>query len=76
MIKKIIIFLIKVYQKSLSPDHGFLKIKFLGCCYYPSCSQYLVQAIDKHGAIKGSYMGLRRLFRCHPLSKGGVDHLP
>ena len=75
MIKKIILLLIKIYQKTLSADHGFLKIRFLGCRFYPSCSEYLARAIRKHGVIRGSWLGAKRLLRCHPFSEGGIDEV-
>lgn len=76
MIKKLILFLIKIYQKTLSPDHGFFRIRFLGCRFYPSCSDYMSQAIEKYGLVKGSYLGIKRILRCHPFNQGGIDYLP
>ncbi len=74
-IKQLLLFLIKIYQKTLSPDTGFLKIfhPFGVCKYYPTCSEYYYQAVDKYGIIRGVEMGTRRLLKCHPLSKGGYD---
>lgn len=46
------------------------------CRFYPSCSQYALEAIDKHGCAKGSWLALRRLLRCHPWHAGGVDPVP
>ncbi|ESL02118.1 hypothetical protein GCWU000282_02252 [Catonella morbi ATCC 51271] len=46
------------------------------CRFIPSCSTYAVQAIEKYGALKGSYLAVKRIMRCHPLSKGGVDFVP
>ena len=70
--KYILIFFIKVYQKFISPI-----FKFFGtnCKYYPSCSEYTRQAIEKYGSIKGSYLGVKRILRCNPFSKGGYDPL-
>jgi hypothetical protein len=67
MIKNILIFLIKIYQKIISP--------FLGshCRFYPSCSEYGVQSIKKHGAINGGFKTLKRMLKCHPWNLGGVD---
>ncbi|MBU1291968.1 membrane protein insertion efficiency factor YidD [Patescibacteria group bacterium] len=66
--KYIVLFLIKVYQKTISPDHGYFPIlRVLGQCrHYPTCSQYTVQAVKKHGAFKGLWLGLKRVVTCHP----------
>ena len=68
--KKILIFIIKLYQKFLSP------LKSTRCPYYPCCSQYGLEAIQKHGAIKGSALAAWRIMRCNPFSKGGYDPVP
>ena len=68
--KKISIFLIRVYKKTLSPIFSFLGIN---CKYYPTCSEYTIQAIEKYGFLKGSFLGLKRILRCNPFSKGGYD---
>ena len=70
--KKICIFLIKLYKKTNSPILEFLGIK---CKYYPSCSEYTKQAIEKYGVIKGCFLGLKRILKCNPFSKGGYDPL-
>ena len=70
---------IVLYQKTLSPDHGlFLRGRYPnGCCrFYPSCLEYTRQAMVKHGIIKGTWLFLRRLRKCHPWAKGGVDPIP
>lgn len=61
---------IKIYQYAISP--------FLGshCRYYPSCSHYAVESVQRHGALKGLWMALRRLSRCHPWHEGGYDPVP
>jgi len=73
--KKILIFFITIYQKILSPDHGWFSVRFPGgfCKYHPDCSEYCKQAIDKKGAIKGLALGTWRVLRCNPWSAGGED---
>ena len=70
MIKKIMIFLIHLYRKYLSP------LKRTKCPYIPSCSEYAIEAIKKHGVIKGSLLSVWRIIRCNPFSKGGYDPVP
>lgn len=67
--------LIRVYQKTLSPDHGWLKVWFpYGACKFrPTCSQYGIEALGEFGVMKGGWMTVKRIFRCHPWSKGGWD---
>lgn len=65
--KKILILGIKSYRKYISP------LKRPCCIFYPSCSQYTLEAIQKYGAVKGSVMGIKRILRCHPYNKGGFD---
>ena len=70
MTAKLLIVLIRAYQVVLAP--------FLGgsCRFLPSCSAYAIEAIEKHGAARGSLLTLRRLSRCHPLGGAGVDPVP
>ena len=68
--KKISIFLLKIYKKRISPMFGFFGIH---CKYRPTCSEYMMQAIEKYGFLKGFAMGLWRFLRCNPFSKGGYD---
>ena len=70
MIKKLLIQLIKLYQKYLSP------LKRLHCPYYPTCSNYGLEAIEKYGVIKGGLLAAWRIIRCNPFSKGGYDPVP
>lgn len=67
--------IIRLYQKTISPDHGILSWRYpYGACrYYPSCSEYSRQAFIKFGFFKGMYLTIKRLIRCHPWSKGGHD---
>lgn len=69
--KKILIFLIKFYRKYISP----LKMRST-CIYIPTCSQYGLEAITKYGAIKGSFLTIKRILRCNPFAKGGYDPVP
>ncbi|OGD66259.1 membrane protein insertion efficiency factor YidD [Candidatus Berkelbacteria bacterium RIFCSPHIGHO2_12_FULL_36_9] len=73
--KKIILLFIKFYQRTISLDHGFLSKLFpYGYCRYkPTCSNYTYQAVEKYGVIKGITIGIWRILRCNPLSKGGWD---
>ena len=64
--KKILIFLIKFYQKHIS---SWLESKNVKCKYYPTCSEYTKQAIEKYGAFKGCLKGIWRKLRCNPFSK-------
>lgn len=67
--RKIAIYLINFYQKHISKQFGSK------CRFYPTCSEYTKQAIDKYGIIKGIFKGFLRIIKCHPLSNGGVDKL-
>ena len=76
--KKTALILIRIYQKTLSTDHSFWARpdKFRICMYYPSCSQYTYEAIERFGLIKGGIMGAWRIIRCNPFCRGGVDDVP
>ncbi len=71
-------FVIRAYQKTLSPDQGLLKYVFRArvCRFHPTCSQYAYDAIGKYGIFKGSSMAMSRLMRCHPWHPGGYDPVP
>ncbi len=73
----IVLILIRCYQATFSPDHGFLKALFpLGFCKYsPSCSQYGYNAIEHFGLLKGIGKILWRIIRCNPWSRGGDDYI-
>lgn len=62
--------LLRLYQTVISPLTGPT------CRYYPSCSSYAVLAVQRHGALRGSWLAARRLARCHPWTPGGVDDVP
>ncbi len=70
--KKIFIKILNFYQKRISPIIGSFGIH---CKYYPSCSEYMKQAVKKYGFLKGFILGIKRLLKCNPFSKGGVDLL-
>ena len=72
---KIILFIIRLYQKTLSPDHGWFKYKYpYGYCkFYPTCSEYIYQAVEKKGVIKGLGIGFLRVMRCNPWNKNRID---
>ncbi len=67
MLKKLSIRLIKIYQKYLSP------LLRPSCVFYPTCSAYTLQSIEKYGFLKGIYLGVRRILRCHPWQKNHID---
>jgi putative membrane protein insertion efficiency factor len=69
--------IIKIYQKTLSFDHGILSSFFPQgfCRFNPSCSEYGYEAIEKYGVIKGGIKTIWRILRCNPMSKGGFDPL-
>lgn len=75
MFKKVFDKTIKIYQKTLSPDSGWLKGFFpKGVCrYYPTCSEYSRQSVCEHGLIRGGLYSIKRVLKCNPLSKGGYD---
>ena len=68
--KKVLIILIKGYKMFISPMTGS------HCRFYPTCSQYGLEAIEKYGALKGSALTIWRILRCNPFSKGGYDPVP
>lgn len=70
MIRWILLKLIRFYQVFISPALP------PSCIYEPSCSKYTYQAIARHGALKGTYLGIRRILRCHPWAQGGYDPVP
>lgn len=68
--KKLILKMIRFYQKYISP------MSPPTCRFYPTCSQYAIEAVEEHGAIKGGYLATRRILKCHPLHEGGFDPVP
>lgn len=68
--KYLLILPIRFYKRFISP-------LFPPCCrFYPTCSTYALQAIERFGAVKGLYLAVSRLLRCHPWSRGGIDEVP
>ncbi|MDP4133049.1 MAG: membrane protein insertion efficiency factor YidD [Bacillota bacterium] len=70
MIKRLFLFLIRLYRKRISPLFG------PKCRFYPSCSLYAYEAIEKYGALKGGYLAVKRILKCHPFNAGGYDPVP
>lgn len=70
MIRKFFLLIIKFYQKIISPILGN------NCRFYPTCSSYVYEAIKRHGVLKGLFLGLQRILKCHPLHPGGYDAVP
>ena len=68
--KVVSLFIIKLYQSIISPLFGN------NCRFYPTCSNYAYEAIEKYGNIKGTWLTIKRLSKCHPFHKGGIDHVP
>ncbi len=71
----IIVKLISLYQRTLSPDHGWFRARYpYGFCrFYPTCSEYAKQSVTKHGFFRGSWLALRRVIRCNPWAQPSID---
>lgn len=69
--KRLIVGCVRFYQEYISYRKGYSS-----CKYYPTCSQYAIEAVEKHGALKGSLLAVWRILRCNPFSKGGYDPVP
>ena len=68
--KRLLLALIRFYRRGISP------LRAPCCRYIPTCSQYALEAVEKYGAAKGSWLALRRFLRCNPFHKGGYDPVP
>jgi len=68
--KKVLLFIVRAYQVCISP------LLPASCRFYPTCSQYFIQAVEKYGALKGSFLGIKRILKCNPLHPGGYDPVP
>jgi uncharacterized protein len=74
--KRLVVATIKLYQRTLSPDHGWFSGGVQHVCrFQPTCSQYTIEAVEKYGVIKGLGKGSWRILRCNPWNKGGFDPL-
>jgi len=70
LVKKFMLFMIEFYRCYISP------LKPPSCRYVPTCSEYAMIAIEKYGPVKGGYLAIKRILRCHPFHKGGYDPVP
>ncbi|MFA5954276.1 MAG: membrane protein insertion efficiency factor YidD [Patescibacteria group bacterium] len=69
--------IVRLYQKTFSPDHGFMRwlYPYGWCQFYPTCSEYFLEATEQHG-YRGLFYATNRILRCHPWSDGGIDPVP
>lgn len=70
MMKPLLIALLKVYRYAVSP------LRPPCCRFYPSCSEYAMEAIERHGGVRGGWLAAKRVCRCHPWNAGGFDPVP
>lgn len=71
VMKRILIAIVKLYRKYISPMK-----RVPTCRFTPTCSEYAMEALQQYGAMKGSYLAVRRILKCHPFHKGGYDPVP
>jgi hypothetical protein len=69
-VKLVLVALLRLYRFAISPLYGDV------CRYYPTCSAYALESVQVHGAVRGSWLSVRRLARCHPWAAGGIDEVP
>ncbi len=70
MIRRLLVLLVRLYQRLVSP------LLPRACRFYPSCSAYAALALERHGALRGTWLTVKRLARCHPFHPGGLDPVP
>lgn len=70
VIARLAVLMVRGYQVTLSP------LLPSACRYQPSCSSYMIEAVERHGALRGVWLGARRILRCHPFAHGGYDPVP
>lgn len=70
MLRQPLVWGVKAWRRFISPAYGDV------CKFHPTCSAYGLRALETHGALRGSWLMMRRILRCHPWSLGGVDHVP
>ncbi len=70
IIARLAVLMVRGYQVTLSP------LLPSACRYQPSCSSYMIEAVERHGALRGVWLGARRILRCHPFARGGYDPVP
>ena len=78
LIKRFLIGSIRFYKKYITPVKANIPFLFFSsnCRYTPTCSQYAIEALEKYGAMKGSFLAVKRILRCNPFAKGGYDPVP
>ncbi|MEA3244719.1 MAG: membrane protein insertion efficiency factor YidD [Gemmatimonadota bacterium] len=69
-VRHVLILMVRAYQVSIGP------MLPPSCRYFPSCSAYAIEALEKHGAMRGTWLAMRRIARCHPFTPGGYDPVP